>query len=278
MSRLAEHAPEIAGALLAAARALLALDYDGTLTEIVDDPDEARLTPERRGVLMAVSALPRLHLAVLSGRGLADVTARLGVPAITVVGNHGLELEGWSVPGVERSRPALAAFLEELAGGDGLPFRIRIEDKGATATVHLRGTRAELDRDRLMQLLQERLDRFLAGGVPGAGRRAGTDSEAPLPPGGPILRLHPGKAAVEVRPAVAWDKARALLVLLERWGIRREDAFYAGDDVTDECVFEELAEGVTVKVGEPPTRARYVAAEPAEVYRFLAELLRRAAA
>ena len=70
-----------------------------------------------------------------------------------------------------------------------------------------------------------------------------------------------------------WDKARALLFLVAGWAARPQDVFYAGDDVTDECVFEALAEGFTVKVGDGPTAARYIAADPDEIYRFVRVLI-----
>ena len=251
MKPLREHARGIALALLGARPAVLALDYDGTLTEIVAEPDAACLAEERRSILRRLADVEGLHVAVLSGRSLRDTAARVRVPGVTLVGNHGLEIEDWSLPAADRARGALEAFLRDLSTRP-LDRPVLLEDKGATATIHLRGTRAERDRDALLEALQGRL-----GDSPDASR----------------LRLHRGKASVEVRPAVDWDKARALLLLLERWGGVARDVFYAGDDLTDECVFRELADAVTVKVGEGPTAARYVASDPAEIYAFLQEIL-----
>ena len=249
-ARLLDHAPALARRLRDSDVGVLALDYDGTLTEIVDDPDAARLDPARRRELQRVARLPNLRLVIVSGRSQRDAAERVGVEGAVVVGNHGLELEGLHLPEVARSRPYLSEFLALVERDGGLPYPVLVEDKGATATVHVRGTRADDARDRLLDALRARLERL-----------------------GPVqLALHPGKASVEVRPAVAWDKARALLFLLERWDAPQRSVFYAGDDVTDECVFAALAEGITVKVGAGQTRARYVAEGPPELYEFLKEL------
>ncbi|MBA2564224.1 MAG: trehalose-phosphatase [Gemmatimonadetes bacterium] len=249
MTRLRDHTAAIVRALLTADPAVVALDYDGTLTEIVPDPDHARLTPARRRVLAKASRLPRVRLVVLSGRCCADASLRVGVDGIPVVGNHGLELEGWRIPDAERWRESLVAFLERLAAATCALPRVNVEDKGLTATVHLAEIRSDVARDGLLRELGKLL------GEPAAG--------------GDLLRLHPGKASVEVRPAVDWDKAGALRLLLERWGALPANVFYAGDDVTDECVFREVAEGFTVKVGEGESHARYRAEGPEEVYDFL---------
>ena len=274
---LREHASSLADVLLAADPGVVALDYDGTLTEIVPDPAAARIDDPSRSLIAQVARIPSLHVAVLSGRSVKDASERIAVANVAVVGNHGLELEGWSLPDAERSRSALTSFIKKIQSNGSLLFPAFVEDKGATATVHLRGTRADQDRDRLLEALQVRLDSFLSERTPEAdhGLAPQADPGLACENQAVLLRLHPGKASVEIRPAVAWDKARALLHLLEGWGASPEHTFYAGDDETDECVFAELSAGMTVKVGGGPSRARYVAADPSEIYDFLRELVRR---
>jgi trehalose 6-phosphate phosphatase len=249
---------EIAARLLPGPAALV-LDFDGTLTEIVADPDAPVLAEERRDVLRALASARSLRVAVLSGRARGDVERRVGVTGVTYVGNHGLEMDGWTAPGVAAARPALERYLEDLRGGGALPAPIRIEDKDATATVHLVGTRDPAVRDALLGALEERL-------------RAGPDGGRAAAP----LRLHPGKASVEVRPRVDWDKAAAFRRLLEVWDVPSRRALYAGDDVTDECVFEGVPEAIGVRVGEGATAAAYRADSPAEVLDLLRDLARLA--
>ncbi len=72
----------------------LFLDYDGTLTPIVDHPDRAVLSEQMKNVLISLSNLPGIRMAVVSGRSLSDLKKRIGIKKIVYVGNHGLEIEG----------------------------------------------------------------------------------------------------------------------------------------------------------------------------------------
>lgn len=71
-------------------QSIIAVDFDGTLAPIVDEPDAARTTDYTRGLLHALAA--RLPCAVISGWPRADVLKRIGsVPLVSAFGNHGLE-------------------------------------------------------------------------------------------------------------------------------------------------------------------------------------------
>src|SRR5204862_268023 len=75
----------------------LFLDYDGTLTPIVPSPEDAHLSEAARQSLEQAARTPNLDIVIVSGRALADVQQRVGVPGLTYVGNHGFEIEG---PGI----------------------------------------------------------------------------------------------------------------------------------------------------------------------------------
>ncbi|EUA07167.1 trehalose-phosphatase [Mycobacterium xenopi 4042] len=77
---------------LAARRPAVFFDFDGTLSEIVDDPDAAQLTAGAAEALRLLTA--QCPVAVLSGRDLADVRQRIGLPGIWYAGSHGFELTG----------------------------------------------------------------------------------------------------------------------------------------------------------------------------------------
>jgi len=96
----------------------LFLDYDGTLTPIVPSPEDAQLSEAARQALEQAARTPNLDIVIVSGRALADVQQRVGVPGLTYVGNHGFEIEG---PGIsfrhaelDRWRAALEAAAAEL--------------------------------------------------------------------------------------------------------------------------------------------------------------------
>ncbi len=93
----------------------------------------------------------------------------------------------------------------------------------------------------------------------------------------PELRKGAGKKVFELRPAMDWDKGRAVLWLLETLGLDRPDVvpLYIGDDVTDEDAFRALVElGIGIIVAEipRPTAARYALQDVHEVRALLERL------
>ncbi len=240
-------------------RMLLALDYDGTLAPIAARPEAAELPAATRGVLARLAARPDTDVAVVSGRTLEDVRARVGLAGVYYAGNHGLEIEG---PGVQRvhtgaaaSRPRIeacaAALRRALAGIEG----VVIEDKGLTLSVHYRLVSAAEDVERVRALTRDAC----------AGRER--------------LRLTEGKRVLEVRPDVDWDKGRAtrfLLDALELDALTAAPVLFIGDDRTDEDAFRALrGRGDGVLVAESPpedTAATALVRSTDEVAALLAEL------
>jgi trehalose 6-phosphate phosphatase len=230
-------------------RLLLFLDFDGTLTPIVERSCLAQLAPETRELLDSLSRTERLSLAVISGRALADVQARVGIPTLIYAGNHGLEIGGVGFHFIE---PIAAARRDELLWlSDGLAAELRdtpgveVEFKGLTSTVHFRRTPANQ-----------------ASRIPGIVKAAIRGREG-------LFVLSPGKKSVEIRPRVNWHKGRAAAWICAKLN-NGALPIYIGDDVTDEDAFLALSEGITVKVGEgTDTAARYHLASPDQVAEFL---------
>src|SRR5215212_4124822 len=90
----------------APARTGLFLDVDGVLAPIVARPEDARVPDETRAELRRLNARYAL-VACISGRAGADAQRIVGVPELTYVGNHGLELE----PGMDEWASRLQGFL-----------------------------------------------------------------------------------------------------------------------------------------------------------------------
>lgn len=248
------HDEEIRGRLGERTPALF-LDYDGTLTPIVADPADATLPPETRGVLRRLSDL--CPVAVVSGRDLADVFGMVGLPDLFYAGSHGFDIRGPDGLREERAPgylPDLDAAAERLRNAvEGIPGA-RVERKRFAVAVHYRAT----PRDRV-------------SGVEEAVGRVAADTER--------LRLSGGKEIFELRPAVEWDKGRALLWLMDVLELDRDRwcPVYIGDDVTDEDAFRVVRDdGVALVVrGEEddrPTRAHYALEDPDDVRAFLETL------
>ena len=201
---------------------LIAFDYDGTLAPIVARPEDARMRESTRALLARVAR--RYPVIVLTGRSRKDAVAHLsGVPLLEIIGSHGVDRQGTTVPRffgrVALWRAELVERLQALVG-------VRIEDKGYSLSVHYRHSQ---DPDAAKAAIAE-----AAGALEGA-------------------RVLGGKKVVNVMPHDAPDKGAALLTACERYGSAR--AIYLGDDDTDEDAFAAgpLDRILAVRVGESAT-------------------------
>lgn len=242
----------------AAKRVLFLLDFDGTLSRIVDRPERARLLTGTRHILARLAAQSGAHVAVLSGRRLPDVRGKIRLETLYYGGNHGLDIAG---PDVERrhktgagTRRALAQAARRLAERLGDVPGVRVEWKGLGVSVH----------DRLVPARHlEELHRRLA-------------EEQKVTPR--VLLWISGRRVWELRPRAPWNKGRAALYLWRRLG--RPLVVSMGDDTTDEDMFEAMrGRGHTFRVGQAgPTAARHRLAGPEDAVRFLREALKAMAA
>ena len=253
-----ERVPAWAAAWKETGRLVLLLDFDGTLAPIVDRPELAAMPDATRAALDRLRARDGVEAAVVSGRGLADVRERAAIAGIAYAGNHGMEIHG---PGIDRVHPQAAAarpWLERAAAMlEPAVARIPgafVEDKELTLSVHFRLSPPE----RVQEL---------------------TQAVAMAVAMNPGLKMTTGKAVLEVRPAVDWDKGKAVLFLVEQM---RPPAgapvLYLGDDRTDEDAFKVLSErglGEGIVVTDhpsPDTDAASFLHEPAEVGALFAAL------
>ena len=116
-------------------------DFDGTLSEIVENPDSARLVDGAADALTSLSA--QCPVAILSGRDLADVRQRIGLPGIWYAGSHGFELTGpdgahHQNAEAAASIPVLAEAAGELADQLGHIPGVVVEHKRFGVAVHYR--------------------------------------------------------------------------------------------------------------------------------------------
>ncbi len=200
--------------------ALIATDFDGTLSPIVADPAAARAAPG------AAEALARLAarvgtVAVITGRPPREAVALGGfahVPGLVVLGHYGAQR--WHdglltaappVPGVALARRELPAVLAAA----GAPAGTRLEDKGDALAVH---TRQAADPEGALALLRGPLGTLAAA--------AG-------------LALEPGRLVLELRPP-GMDKGAALRALAAERAAR--SVLFCGDDLGDLAAFAAIRE------------------------------------
>jgi trehalose 6-phosphate phosphatase len=212
---------------------LLASDYDGVLAPLVDDPSAATALPGVADVLGRLVTVPRVTVALVSGRGVEDLRTTSGFEGpFRWIGSHGAEFDGPVGDELAATRDALRDRLAPLVAGTA---GARLEVKPASVAVHVRQV---ADRTAAQALLEH----------------AGTVVD-------PSLTKKPGKDVLEVAVTDA-DKGSALRRL--RTDVGAAGALYLGDDRTDEDGFRALEpDDVTVKVGEGETAARHRVADPA---------------
>jgi trehalose 6-phosphate phosphatase len=246
---LFDHLSGIAATVAAARHLLLFLDFDGTLSPIVEEPERAQLPLDTRNTLRTLASREGVSLAIISGRPIYDLRERVGLKNLIYAGNHGLEISG---PGMHFIEPAAAQRIKALGElSRHLRTRLRhipgagVEYKVLSASVHFR--KAPPDRE---EEIGERVQTAV-GSL------------------GNLFEVTMGLKVFEIRPKVNWNKGMAV-----RWikQATTPDALpiYIGDDTTDEDAFAALPEGITISAGRAEkTSARYSLAGPDAVQRFL---------
>lgn len=196
-----------------AGEAALFLDYDGTLSPIVDDPAKAVPLPGVRELLSRLGA--RLGVvAVASGRPVEFLEGALGRPhGVHLAGLYGMEEIG--ADGVLRRDPAAEAWrggVDEATAAllRGMPSGVGVEPKGLSVTVHWRQAPGA--------------EGWVREAVDAAAARTG-------------LRTRPGRKSIELLPPVATDKG----TVVRRLGAGSPVVGCFGDDLGDIPAFEAVA-------------------------------------
>lgn len=252
------------GAGLAPGSPAVFFDFDGTLSDIVDDPDAARPAAGVSEALRKLAA--NCPVAVLSGRDLADVTERVGLPGIWYAGSHGFELTAPDGTHHQNDEAAAAIPVLEQAAAQlreqfGSIPGVVVEHKRFGVAVHYRNA----PRDRV-------------GAVAAVVRAAGQRD---------ALRVTTGREVIELRPDIDWDKGKTLRWVIDHLhhaGSGPLVPIYVGDDITDEDAFDAVRhadlQGVPIVVrhnedGDRATAAKFALDSPAQVSEFTARLAHR---
>ena len=228
--------------------ALIALDFDGTLAPLVDDPMESRMLPEAREALLELGAERGISVALVSGRAI-DSLRLVSQPSDDwyLVGSHGGEIVRPGQHHEYEAEPLVppeldAAFAEVVSAHPGT----RLERKAFGLALHTRGVESELAL-RAEHAAQEVCESF-------SGK----------------LRIRTGHGILECSVLEA-TKADGIAALRE--ATSAEATLFAGDDITDEDAITVLGAGdVGIWVGSGSSSAEYRLADAFEVARALRAL------
>lgn len=263
---------------------LIALDFDGVLAPLQDNPELSRMLPASGQSIIALNDLPATRVALVSGR---DVTTlrRLAdpPPGVWLVGSHGAEVDLGSSSSAPSSSSSVSASPEEtmtqpevsaeeqqmltaidthiesfeldLSAGSGSGSRlqpgseteVRVERKPFSRTVHTRGLDAEFASALHAHVIAVQAE------YPG-------------------IRVIEGHDITElaVKTATKGDGLQALIAAGSPSAV-----LYLGDDVTDEDAFAELEDlptSLSIKVGPAPTRAPWRITDPNAVSELLTRI------
>jgi trehalose 6-phosphate phosphatase len=238
-----------------AKRLLAMLDFDGTLSPIVEHPEQAAISQATRLRLEELAAAPGVTVAVITGRAAEDVRLRVGLQGLDYIGNHGRERitadrgpDAADAPVRQQMAQVAASFESKLEGIPGT----QVENKGLTVAVHYR--RAPRERRREVR-------EAVAAVIAAFGER---------------VEASEGKCVFDIVPADQASKGSAALALLEELGgLPDVLPVYCGDDTTDETAFIALPEeALTVRVGREDrfTAARFRLDDPDQVAELLGRL------
>ncbi|MGM1054960.1 MAG: trehalose-phosphatase [Bacteroidota bacterium] len=228
------------------------LDYDGTLTPIISDPDAAELPDDNRKMITDLSN--STPVAIVSGRDLRDLKSKIEIDTVIYAGSHGFDITGPDglemvhesenevTPALDEAEKYLKEQLKEIRG-------VKIERKKFAIAVHYRNV-DQKDVQEVKEAVQKEADR------------------------NDILKTGSGKKILELKPDIDWNKGYALDWLTEKLGWDKEKylRIYIGDDITDEDGFEALSDdGIGILVGThgEKTSASFALKNTNEVTKFL---------
>lgn len=241
------------------------LDYDGTLTPIVNDPDRAIMAEDMR---TAVRELAEIYpTAIISGRGLEKVQGFVQLKDLYYAGSHGLDIRAPTGPRhhhhsngcvqpAEHLKPLINDVYHQLCDAIKHIHGAHVEHNTFCLSVHFRNC-----DESAWEEIKSIVKKIVASH-------------------GTHLKSTRGRKVLEIRPSLDWGKGKAVEHFLKAWCCQGDDVvpIYLGDDRTDEDAFQFLRKqgngfGILVSTKAKPSDAEYSLRDPSEVLQFLLKLV-----
>jgi trehalose 6-phosphate phosphatase len=241
------------------------LDYDGTLTPIVNNPDAAFMTEHMREAVRAVASV--FPTAIISGRGREKVERFVQLEELYYAGSHGMDIAAPTFTG-----DGVSAGVAFQPASEYEPLMHQVGRELEAAIKGITGSAVENNKYCVSVHFRNcAVDQYAAvvSAVEGVVTRHA------------CLHITRGRKVLEVRPQIEWDKGKALLHLLQMLGLSSSgDVFclYIGDDRTDEDAFKilkdnNLGAGILVSSKVKNTEGSWTLRDPGDVAAFLQRLV-----
>ncbi|CAL5429698.1 unnamed protein product [Camellia sinensis] len=229
------------------------LDYDGTLSPIVDDPDRAFMSDEMRSAVMDVAKY--IPTAIISGRSRDKVYDLVGLTELYYAGSHGMDI----MCPVKDSVSANASNCIKFADQQGKEVNL-FQPASKFLPMIDEVFRTLVDKTNDIKGAKVENHKFCAS----------------------VHYRNVDEKVLEVRPVIDWNKGKAVEFLLESLGLCNSDdvlPIYIGDDTSDEDAFKVLREGnrgygILVSSVPKETKAFFSLRDTSEVKQFLKSLVR----
>ncbi|MCK5342545.1 MAG: trehalose-phosphatase [Candidatus Heimdallarchaeota archaeon] len=232
------------------------LDYDGTLTPIVDRPELAVISQQMKDTV--ANTAKKFTTAIVSGRMREDVENLVGIDGLFYVGSHGFDILGGGVSMIQaqaqQTIPVVTDVIEWLKKEVGSIEGVIIEEKKFSTAVHYR-----LVADENLEKIEKAVLHVIENHKE--------------------LHLMRGKMVYEILPNIDWNKGKAVRWIMKALNISWDNSMivYVGDDTTDEFAFRAvrgLGIGILVSDKSGPSAAQYQLSTPDEVLKLFEKLLK----
>ncbi|XP_024390077.1 probable trehalose-phosphate phosphatase C [Physcomitrium patens] len=253
------------------------LDYDGTLSPIVEDPERAFMSAEMRATVKELATC--FPTAVISGRSRPKVFEFVQLTELYYAGSHGMDImgpakssDGYRVKGIKSRDKKGNDIVSFQPANEYLPLINKVYNALIESTKAIKGASVEHNKfcvtvhfrrvkEEYWESLAERVGCVLKDF--------------------PTLSLTHGRKVLEVRPSISWDKGKAVDFLLKSLGYKDTSdviPLYLGDDKTDEDAFKMInatKHGCSILVSSVPkaSDAMLSLQNPSEVMEFLCRLV-----
>ena len=239
----------------------LLLDFDGTISPIVDDPKDAFLNEDLKKILNELSRKP-VNLGILTGRSIQDIKKRIRLKNILYSGDHGFEIKGkefsFQYPLPSDYKKVIQEILVQIRMQLLTIPSVILQQKKYSTSIHYR----MVDSSNL-NFFKSKVKTILTPYI--KSRR---------------VKLFTGKKVYEIKPPVDWDKGKAIEKIAEelksRFLLLDHKPVYIGDDVTDEDAFRSVNKlgGVSIRVGKTKkSKAKFFLKNIQDVSDFLKKFL-----